>query len=337
MSVILRMPSVSIIVPCYNEQATIRLVLEAIYQQSFPLIDLEVVIADGLSTDLTRRIIEKFQNEHPDLDIQIIDNQKRTISAGLNLAIEASKGEYIIRLDAHSIPGRNYVNDCIESLEAGKGDNVGGVWDIKPQVDTWIAKSIAAAASHPLGVGDARYRLGGDAQLVDTVPFGAFRRSLIKKIGYFNESLLTNEDYEFNVRVRTSGGRVWMDPKIRSQYFTRPTLKALARQYGRYGYWKAQMLRENMGTIRWRQLLPPFLVFSIIILIAGSLMFPKLWPWLFLVLGLYIFTLLLVGIQVSIKSRFLPYVLGVPLAIATMHLVWGSTFLWGLPTRRNEK
>ena len=56
------------------------------------------------------------------------------------------------------------------------GDNIGGTWKIQPGADTWIAKSIAFAASHPIGAGDARYRIGGVAQEVDTVPFGAFEK-----------------------------------------------------------------------------------------------------------------------------------------------------------------
>jgi len=325
-----RMVSVSIVVPCYNEQATIGQLLEAIYQQSYPRHDLEVIIADGLSTDATREVIKEFQKGHPDLAIRVVDNQKRIIPAGLNLAIEGARGDYIVRLDAHSIPEKNYIALCIDSLASGRGENVGGVWEVTPQGEGWIARSIALAAVHPMGVGDARYRLGGLAQWVDTVPFGAFERSIFQKIGFFNEKLLTNEDYEFNVRIRQAGGKIWLDPNIRSKYYSRPSLGALARQYWRYGYWKAQMLRKYPGSIRWRQLLPPSLVLSIIILMAGSIVFPFLRSGLYGVSGLYFLALLLAGIQAGVNQRFLPYLLGIPLAIATMHLMWGSAFLWGL-------
>ena len=325
-----RMVSVSIVVPCYNEQATIGQLLEAIYQQSYPRHDLEVIIADGLSTDATREVIKEFQKGHPDLAIRVVDNQKRIIPAGLNLAIESARGDYIVRLDAHSIPEKNYIALCIDSLASGRGENVGGVWEVTPQGEGWIARSIALAAVHPMGVGDARYRLGGLAQWVDTVPFGAFERSIFQKIGFFNEKLLTNEDYEFNVRIRQAGGKIWLDPNIRSKYYSRPSLGALARQYWRYGYWKAQMLRKYPGSIRWRQLLPPTLVLCIIILMAGSIVFPFLRSGLYGVSGLYFLALLLAGIQAGVNQRFLPYLLGIPLAIATMHLMWWSAFLWVL-------
>ena len=127
-----------------------------------------------------------------------------------------------------------------------------------------MAQSIAAAASHPLGVGDALYRHASKASQVDTVPFGAFKRELLALVGFFDESLLTNEDYEFNTRIRKSGGTIWLDPAIRSVYFARPTLAALARQYSRYGFWKWRMLRRYPETLRWRQGLPPLFVLSLL-------------------------------------------------------------------------
>jgi glycosyltransferase involved in cell wall biosynthesis len=259
----------SVIVPCYNEETTIEQLLQAIYSQTYSLSEFEVIIADGLSTDHTRSVINDFQVRHPALSIRIIDNDRRVIPSGLNRAIETAQGQYIIRMDGHSIPDCEYISRCINSLDSGLGDNVGGVWKIQPGESSWIANAIALAASHPLGAGDALYRIGGIAQEVDTVPFGAFRRDFAIQLGMFDETLLTNEDYEFNVRVRQAGGTVWMDPSIQSVYFARSTLKELARQYWRMD-WKAQMLRRYPKTLRWRQLIPPF-VLSLVSLALLSL------------------------------------------------------------------
>jgi len=169
-------PRVSIIVPCYNEQATIRQLLEAIYHQTYSRAEMEVVIADGLSTDATREEIAAFQLEHTDLAIHIVDNTARSIPSAINCAIQASRGGTIIRMDAHSKPYPDYVERCLSALDAGLGDNVGGVWEIKPGGKSWIATSTAVAAAHRLGLGDAGYGVGAQASVVDTVPFGAFRR-----------------------------------------------------------------------------------------------------------------------------------------------------------------
>jgi glycosyltransferase involved in cell wall biosynthesis len=332
------MPKVSVIVPCYNEQSTIRLLLKSIHQQTFPRAEMEVVIADGMSTDDTRAEISKFQADFPDLNIRVVDNTLRTIPSGLNLAIEASHGEIILRSDAHSKPYPEYVANSVKALEDGRGDNVGGVWEIHPGAETWIAKSIAVAAAHPLGVGDAMYRHAKQAAEVDTVPFGAFKRDLHDRIGKFDETLLTNEDYEFNARIRKAGGRIWLDPSIRSVYFARSTLQELARQYWRYGYWKWKMLIRYPDTLRWRQALPPLFVLSLLGLIVLSLFVPFVWFVLISELFLYFSILFLAGIRSAMQKNNPILIVGLPLAIPVMHISWGSGLLWSIlnsGTRKN--
>ncbi len=329
---------ITIIVPCYNERATIALLLDALYQQSYPREALEVVITDGDSTDGTPEVIAAWQKTHPEIQISIVNLKKQNIPAALNAAIRVSSGEIIVRLDAHSKPQTDYVERCVNALIEKRGQNVGGVWDIRPASQHWMARSIAAGASHPIGVGDARYRYSSQAAYVDTVPFGAFYRSLLDDVGMFDETLLTNEDYEFNTRIRLNGGKVWFDPQIKSVYYARSTLKALARQYWRYGYWKYQMLRRYPETIRWRQALPPVFVAGIFLFTLLSLFFPLLrWLWAVVIAG-YILTLLLAGLHLAFKRKDFALCLGVPAAIACMHFCWGTGFLWGMiyPQKLNK-
>jgi len=323
-------PSLSIIVPCFNEQATIGGLLEAILAQSHPAADMEVIIADGMSTDATRARIAAFSQQHPQLAVRVVDNPARSIPAGLNLAIAAAQGSTLLRLDAHSSPHPEYVTRSLQALDAGKGWNVGGVWEIRPGQDTWLARAIAAAAAHPFGVGDARYRYTTHAGAVDTVPFGTFRRELIERIGAFDETLQTNEDYEFKARIRLAGGTVWLDPAIRSAYYARPTLSALARQYWRYGYWKWRMLRRYPGTLRPRQAIPPLFVLALLGLGGLSLLWaPAAWL-LGAVVVSYALLLLAAAAHKAILARQPSLLLGMPLAMMTMHLSWGGAFLWSL-------
>ncbi|MBI5351356.1 MAG: glycosyltransferase family 2 protein [Chloroflexi bacterium] len=325
-------PFVSIIVPCYNEETTIRHLLNAVLAQTYPRAQMELIVSDGLSTDRTREVIAAFQKEHTDLSVRVLDNSARTIPSGLNQAIRESRGEIIVRLDAHSMPIPEYVERCVAAHESGKGDNVGGVWNIRAGADTWIAESISFAAAHPLGVGDAMYRLDAKAGAVDTVPFGSFRRSLIEKIGAFDETLLSNEDYEFNTRVRESGGKVWLDPSISTVYFSRSTLGKLAAQYWRYGFWKLKMLKRYPHSLRWRQALPPVFVLSLFILIVLSLFSGSARYILAAQLILYFSVLGLAGLKLALEKRKGFLFPGLPLAVTTMHIAWGSGFLWSLIT-----
>jgi succinoglycan biosynthesis protein ExoA len=325
-------PTVSIVVPCYNEEGTIGSLLEAILTQSFPRREMEVVIADGLSRDRTREVISDFGQQHPDLVLRIVENARRTIPSSLNLAMREAQGEFLIRLDAHSIPIPEYVERCVEDIRAGKGTNVGGVWKIQPGGSGWIARGIAAAASHPFGAGDALYRLGAPAGPVDTVPFGAFRRRLLDQVKGFDETLLTNEDYEFNVRIRRSGGVVWLDPQIESTYFARESLRDLAAQYWRYGFWKCRMLLRYPSTIRWRQALPPLFVWGLLCMAVAALFWMPALSALVLVTCLYLVAMLGAGIAMGVRAREGLLIVGSTLALATMHLAWGSGFLWSLLT-----
>jgi succinoglycan biosynthesis protein ExoA len=324
------MPLVSVIIPCYNEQVTIRLLLQAISQQTFPCADIEVIIADGMSTDQTRAEIARFQNEHAQMTVVVVDNARRNIPAALNSALNVAQGEYVVRLDAHSVPAPDYIERCVAALAQGLGENVGGVWEVRPRGSGLVQRAIAIAASHPYGVGDALYRYTNQAGYVDTVPFGAFRKQVFARFGQFDESLLTNEDYEFNARLRQDGGRVWLDPRIRSTYFARGSLKALAQQYWRYGYWKLRMLRRYPNTLRWRQALPPVFVLSLVFWLVLALFWQSALALLAVELVLYGLVLAAGALPAARKQNDVRLVLLVPLAIACMHLSWGSGFLWSI-------
>ena len=322
-------PSVSVIIPCRNEEKTIHLVLDAIHAQTYPRELQQVVIADGFSEDRTREQIESFKTSHPDLDVMVVNNPKRIIPAGLNAAILASSGDLIVRMDAHSIPNPDYVALCVDALERNVAQNVGGVWDIQPGSNSWIARSIAAAAGNPLAVGDARYRFTDKAAYVDTVPYGSYKRELFHQIGLFDETLLANEDYELNTRIIQSGGKIWLDPKIRCVYFARSSLRALSQQYYGYGYWKFQMLKRYPETLRWRQALPPAFILGLFLLLLAGIFWKPALILFAIALGLYLLVLLGVGIHMASKKSDILMIIGIPLAIITMHFSWGAGFIAG--------
>jgi succinoglycan biosynthesis protein ExoA len=325
-------PETSIIIPCYNEEKTIAQVLSAIYEQSIDIHTCEVVIADGMSTDKTRDAIVVFADNHKELCIHVVDNPKRHIPSALNTAINASTGQYILRMDAHCIPDRTYVERCITHLKNNTAENIGGVWIIEPGDTTPIAKAIAIAASNVIGTGNAAYRQAGSGEgYIDTVPFGSFKRSLFDQIGLYDEKLLSNEDYDLNVRIRKAGGQVYLDPKIQCVYFARTTLTSLAKQYWRYGFWKVKMLSKYPDSIRWRQAIPPLFVLSLAVLLCISIIMPG---YLVLIAALLSLYLALVTISVAVDKRskhltFMEKILSAA-AVITMHFSWATGFLVSL-------
>lgn len=320
-------PTVSVIVPCLNESKRIRLLLDAIAAQTYPLEKLDITIADGGSTDNTREVVTNFASSKPLLQIKIIENPSVTIPSALNRAIQSSTGEVILRLDAHSAPMPDYITLSVEALVQGKGDNVGGIWIIKQSKSDWISRAISVAAANPIGVGNARYRYTDHAGYVDTVPFGCFYRRLIDRIGMFDETLLTNEDYEFNTRVRNAGGKIWLDPAIQCVYYSRDSLTKLIKQYYRYGFWKYKMLKRYPKTILWRQALPPLFLLSLIFGSLISLVYAPFFIMVELELLVYLLCIVAAGIYEAVRKKDAALITGFPLAVVSMHFSWGAGFL----------
>jgi glycosyltransferase involved in cell wall biosynthesis len=323
---------ISVVVPCYNEEKNIGLLLDALNQQIYPHELFEIIIIDGQSTDQTISVINTEKEKFNKLNLKVLTTPQKNIPAAVNIGIRNSSGDIIIRMDAHSIPHPDYIKICVEDLTNKLGSNVGGRWIIIPGSDSKMAKCISRAASHPFGVGDAKYRYSSEPGYVDTVPYGAFYKDLIDEIGYFNEDLLANEDYEFNVRIRNSGRKIYFDPRIKTQYIARDSIRSLSKQYWRYGYWKFRMLRKYPDTLRWRQAIPPIFVAGIILLILMSIFLPKVWILLGIITLLYIL-ILCIGTLSVIDIKTESYCLfGIPIAIIVMHFSWGLGFIYSLTT-----
>ncbi|MCG8527256.1 MAG: glycosyltransferase family 2 protein [Opitutales bacterium] len=325
-------PSVTVFVPCYNEENTIYGLLDSLSKQTYPLNKLEVLIIDGHSTDNTLNQIDQFKNHHSELPIRVINNPHRQIPHALNIGCNSASGEILLRMDAHSIPSENYVELCVEGLILKKGDNIGGKWKIVPSKSSGVAKAIAIAAAHPLGSGGASYRSGNDAKHVDTVPFGCFFRITYRKVGPFDESLLANEDYEWNYRLIESGGKIWFDPNIVCNYLARADLPSLAKQYRNYGYWKRQMLSKYPSSLRLRQALPVLLVLmlslALLLLAIGVITSSTFLTWAGVMMILSHPFLIIISF---IKERTGITLLNFSLVVAslmTIHISWGYGFLW---------
>ncbi|MCX6544316.1 MAG: glycosyltransferase family 2 protein [Acidobacteria bacterium] len=324
---------VSVVVPSRNEATHITSLLDAIRQQTYGAS--EILIVDS-SSDGTADVVAAYCRDHPDLTLRVVPVVKASIPAAVNAGVGRATGDVIVRLDGHCIPDPKYIALAVSALEERvEAGVVGGVWQVAPGADTLVAEAIARAGSHPAGAGDAAYRIAHATtarQEVDTVPFGCYRKTLWTELGGLNEDLLTNEDYEFNYRVRASGRRVILDPAIRSRYFARATFGALARQYFRYGWWKVAMLRQHPASLRWRQAVPAAFVAALIGLSLLAAVSQVARMGLAGLLAIYVAVLALAGADAARKAgkwRLLPSLMA---AFATIHLCWGSGAVVNLAT-----
>ena len=325
-------PFVSVVMPVRNEAAFIESSVGSVLMQDYPHSLLEIVIADGVSTDNTVELINKLIGE-TDISIKVVQNPKKIAPAALNLAVAESGGQIIIRIDGHCEIDPDYVSNCVALLTGGKADGVGG--PIETIGDGFQAEAIAMAMSSTFGVGGSAFRTVNDREMFsDSVAFPGYTREIIERAGPFNEELVRNQDDEYNYRIRKLGGRILLSPDIRSKYYSRSTFSSLWRQYFQYGYWKVRVLQLHPKQMSIRQFVPFFFVLSIAALSIGSLIFaPVLWA-LCAIAGIYLTAAVLASLVAARgRLKFVPFL---AFSFVILHLSYGLGSAAGLVTFRNQ-
>jgi GT2 family glycosyltransferase len=328
--------TVTIVVACRNESAGIARFLESLLRIDRHELTLDAIIADGGSTDGTRKLLEKFAAAHP--WCRIIDNPEKIVATGLNQAIRISAAEFIVRMDAHTVYEPGYVARSIAALKQTGASNVGGPQ--RSKAEGFWQRAIHAGFHSPFASGGARFRNNNYSGSVDTVPYGCWRRDFILKIGLFDESLARNQDDELNLRIRLAGGVIWQDPSIVSWYAPRSTLSGLWRQYLQFGFWRVAVLRKHPGQGSLRHFVPAaaaFIGFSLILMIAFGVARRPATATLSALGAVYVFLSLYASLRAANREGWdlLP---ALPLTFAVYQAAYATGFFgglvyWGLRSR----
>jgi glycosyltransferase involved in cell wall biosynthesis len=313
-------PGVAVVVPVLNESRHLRSAVESVLAQDYPG-EIEVVIALGPSTDDTDEVAARLAAE--DTRVRTVPNPSGLTPCGLNAALAATSYGIVARVDGHAILPPDYLRAAVEVLQETGADNVGGI--MAAEGVTPFEQAVARAMTSWLGVGGARFHLGGEAGPADTVYLGVFRRSTLERLGGYDETLRRAQDWELNYRIRRAGGTVWFTPRMRVIYRPRPDLRSLARQYFRSGQWRRAVMRQHRDTVSVRYLAPPLAVAGVV---GGVAVAAAGVRW-----GLAVPAGYLIGVVAgsALVGGGLPWpaLVRLPLVFATMHVAWGLGFLFG--------
>ncbi len=323
-------PFVSIVLPVRNEVAFIEACIAGIAAQDYPRERFEVLLVDGRSTDATVYQAREAASRHG-LTLRVIDNPSRTTATAMNLGIAAANGDIILKVDGHTEIPIDFVSANVRVLQETAADCAGG--PIETVGRGVIGRAIALAMSSRFGIGDASFRdPDAAAQETDSVPFGAYRRDVFERIGSFAEDIDRGEDDELNYRLRDAGGRIMLSPAIRSTYYCRDSLSALAVQYWRYGLAKAAVLERHPQRLRPRHLIPSALVMAL----GGGLVLSvvdRRFLWLTMAAGTA-YGLANLGASFSLSKRAGPgEAKYLPPAFACIHLSAGAGLIAGFAKR----
>ena len=308
------LPSVSIIIPCRNEEKYIGKCLDSILSQDYPKERLEVLVVDGMSEDKTRETIKNFQFSNPNFQLRLLDNPKKFTNFAFNMGIKESKGEIIMLMGAHAGYEKDYISKCVKYLKEYNVDNVGGIMLTLPRDNTLIAKAIAISLSHPFGAGNSYFRIGSEKpRWVDTVFGGCYKREVFEKIGLFNENLKRSQDMEFNLRLKKAGGKILLVPNIVSYYYPKSNLKDFFLHNFEDGVWAIYPLKFVKAPLRLRHYIPLFFVLTLPL---------SIWP--------YILVSLFFSFKITLIKKDVRLFFVMPLVFSVRHFGYGLGSVWGL-------
>ncbi len=317
---------ITVILPVRNEAGYIEGAIRSI-QRAAELISetqLEILVIDGASEDGTRAVVAQLADTDP--RIRLLDNPQRTVPHAMNLGIKAAKGDIIIRLDGHAEIEPEFIANALTELRAHpECACVGGPIDNVNQGQA--SQAISDAMASAFGVGNARFRTGGHDGYVDTLAFGAYRKSDLLAVGLYDETLVRNEDDDLSFRLIKAGRKIWFSNRIRSRYYVRSELGKLYRQYFQYGYWKVYVNRKHGTVTSLRQLAPPLLVVAIAASGILALAAPVFWPGLVALLCSYLMVAAFFTLRAADSLRAAPKTF---LAYLALHFGYGLGYLYGL-------
>ena len=325
-------PFISIVIPCRNEEQFIGRCLESIIANDYQKDRLEVLVIDGDSEDNTRHIIGKYVAKAP--HIRMLNNPDKMQNLALNIGIRNSKGEIIMRMDAHSEYKYNYVSEAVNALLKYGADNVGGRWVTLPRDNTMIAKAICAATSCYFGVGNAYYRLRSldkDKPVLNkpkwdiNVPYFCCRREVFDKVGLINEKLDYSEDIDFRRRLKESGFRTLFVPTMECYYYMRTDLKSFLQHMFRNGYWLLHPLNFTSGiSFSLRHVVPLAFLMFIASMVALAWWFPISLILLAVVVGLYFLIAFYFSFRLALRERSISIFFFLPFIFFLLHATYGA-------------
>jgi glycosyltransferase involved in cell wall biosynthesis len=320
-------PRVSILLPCRNEAEYIARCLDSILAGEYPRECLEIVVADGGSTDHTRATLVRYAAAHP--EIVLLDNPRGTSVAGLNLAIHAASGEVLILMDLRVLCPSDYVIRLVSALRQSGADKVGGVLDIVPEDDSPAATAIAVGVSHWLGVGNSCANGSAGRREVDLVPLGCYRREIFDRIGCFDEELIRTHDVEFDIRLITWGGKIVLTPDVRCRYLAGCSFRELARRYHEDGYYEPLLARKVRRALTIPQLIPAILVACLSTTFAVAIWLPAARYLFAFIAGSYALVIA-ISAAATVQSRGLRCAAAMAIVFPVLHFSYGSGFLRGI-------
>jgi glycosyltransferase involved in cell wall biosynthesis len=320
------LPFVSVVIATRNERGYIEKCLESLLNQTYNPAEYEIQVYDALSTDGTKEYLLEMERRHP--QIKVFDNPNIVPAAGWNLGFKNTPAKYVVMMGSHSYVDPNFLQRNVEILESEDVPCCGG--SVTAIGEDSKSKAIAMAFNHPFGVGNAKYRYSTQKCYVETVNYGAYRKSVVDdpEIGPINEEIKRGEDWEYNYKIVKKYGKMVFSPEIKTFYYARSTFKDLWKRQFDAGLYKLEIVQKYPGSLLFRHLVPFLFAFAIILFLLLALIGYNTYL-IFMLGSIYILANLLVSAKISFTNgiKYFPLV---SWAFFVMQFAYGLGFLLGI-------
>ncbi|KAA3633402.1 MAG: glycosyltransferase family 2 protein [Calditrichaeota bacterium] len=318
--------TIAIIMPVRNEEKFLGQTLDQVYLQDFPMDKVEVVIADGFSTDKTREIAESFKGRFGSL--KVLDNPGRLPSSGRNVGVKNSTAPYILILDGHTyIPSKNFLSDIIAKFKETGAQCLCRPQPLLPPDINEFEKSVALCRGSSLGHKPGSEIYAEFEGIVDPTSSGAmYTREVFEKIGYFDEKFDACEDVDFNYRVKLAGFQSYLSPKLTVFYYPRSSITGLWKQMNRYGMgrFKFALKHKIFSPIQWFAGAAVFGFFAALVL---SFMFTPVFELFRSAIAFYLLIILAFSTYLAVDKKHIGCLIYGLLIFPTIHFGLGFGFL----------
>lgn len=336
-------PFITAMIVARNEEIYIEICFKSLLEQSYPADCYEILIIDGMSTDSTVAVAKEVEKKYATryeqgqtntkVQVRYFDNPKKILAAGWNLGIQNAKGDYVIRIDAHAYADKDFLLNSIKTmLEVGDAVCVGGA--MITEALTSRGEIIKEVLSSPFGVGGSKFRYMREPGYVDTVAFGLYRKDVFERLGYFDEKLERTQDNDMHRRIRADGGKFYLNPDIKTVYYSRDSVDKMVKQGFQNGKWTMINFKRHPGRMAIRHFVPfTFILALLVCLLLGFIFWPL---WVLMLVGLALH--MIVGCYFAFRrTKQMSHRLMMPFMFLLLHISYGTGSLAGVFTPAKKK
>lgn len=319
---------VSFIVIAYNAGNKLISLLDDLNKQSYNHKNIEVILVDSSSTDNTKEIMSKFKESKNDfISVKVLDNPKKVLPSGWNIAIKEANGDIILRVDAHSSLPKDFIEKNVKYINNGEKIVGGHRISIIDEDNQW-QRVLLTAEKSLFGSGIAAYRRSESTRYVSTLAHAAYSKEVFDKVGQYNEKLYRTEDNEMHYRMRQKGYKFYFNPEIISYHHARNEFKKMCKQKYLNGYWIGLTMGVCPRCFSIYHLVPFLFIFSLIICSLLALTFNINIPLIMLTVA-YVFVNFTISLIEIVKNKFSIQMLTLPFILVSLHVCYGIGTLVG--------